>query len=73
MSELSTRERRILAFERHWFRNVGAKEVTITEQFDITATRYFQILNHLLDDPRGSPTEPSPEERFAAESPLAGS
>lgn len=58
MSELSRRERRILAFERQWFRNVGAKEATITEQFDISATRYFQILNHLLDDPQALRHDP---------------
>ena len=58
MSELSTRERRMLAFERHWFLNARAKESTITEQFGMSATRYFQILNHLLDDPRAMRHDP---------------
>lgn len=49
---LCSRDRRILAFERQWFSNPGSKEAAITRQFEITPTRYFQILNGLLDDPR---------------------
>jgi hypothetical protein len=48
---LSARDRRILALERQWFANAGSKEAAITRQFGITPTRYFQILNGLIDDP----------------------
>ncbi|MFA7266129.1 MAG: DUF3263 domain-containing protein [Candidatus Nanopelagicales bacterium] len=55
---LCSRDRRILAFERQWFSNPGAKEAAITRQFGITPTRYFQILNGLLDDPRAMHESP---------------
>lgn len=55
---LCNRDRRILAFERQWFSNPGAKEAAITRQFGITPTRYFQILNGLLDDPRAMHDSP---------------
>ena len=51
-THLSPRDRRILALERQWFCNAGSKEAEITRQFGISPTRYFQILNGLLDDPR---------------------
>ncbi len=55
---LCGRDRRILALERQWFANPGSKEATITRQFGITPTRYFQILNGLLDDPRAMRESP---------------
>ncbi|MFP5346223.1 MAG: DUF3263 domain-containing protein [Actinomycetes bacterium] len=50
-SGLSERNREILAFERQWWRYAGAKEQAIRELFDMSATRYYQILNSLLDSP----------------------
>lgn len=55
---LCSRDRRILAFERQWFSNPGSKEAAITRQFEMTPTRYFQILNGLLDDPRAMRESP---------------
>ncbi len=46
---LSDQERAILDFERSWWRFGGAKEEAIREQFDLTATRYYQLLNRLID------------------------
>jgi hypothetical protein len=46
---LSHREREILAFERQWWKYAGAKEQAIRELFDMSATRYYQILNGLID------------------------
>lgn len=48
-SGLSERDRQILAFERDWWRKPGAKEQTIREVFGLSATRYYQILNDLID------------------------
>jgi len=42
---------RILAFERQWWRRPGAKERAIRERFGLSVTRYYQLLNSLLDDP----------------------
>jgi hypothetical protein len=46
---LSDRDQRILEFERHWWRYAGAKEQAIRAEFALSATRYYQILNVLID------------------------
>lgn len=46
---LSDLESRILDFERNWWRYAGAKESAIKEQFDLSAPRYYQLLNDLID------------------------
>jgi hypothetical protein len=46
---LTRREREILAFERQWWKYAGAKEQAIRDLFDMSATRYYQVLNHLID------------------------
>ena len=42
----------ILAFERQWWKFAGAKEEAIKELFSMSATRYYQVLNALVDRPR---------------------
>jgi Protein of unknown function (DUF3263). len=56
--ELSERERRLLAFERQWFRYAGAKEQAIKETFDISATRYYQLLAELIERPEAMAFDP---------------
>jgi hypothetical protein len=46
---LSEREMRILAFERSWWRQPGAKEQAIADSLGMSATRYYQLLNELID------------------------
>jgi hypothetical protein len=46
---LTQRDAAILDFERQWWKYAGAKEQAIREQFDMSATRYYQILNALID------------------------
>ena len=48
---LSRREREILSFERQWWKYAGAKEEAIKELFGLSATRYYQVLNALVDRP----------------------
>ncbi len=48
---LSQRDRQILEFERQWWKYAGAKEQAIRELFDMSATRYYQIINALIDNP----------------------
>jgi hypothetical protein len=48
-SGLTTRDCAILAFERRWWQYAGAKEQAIREIFDLSATRYYQVLNALID------------------------
>lgn len=48
-SGLSERDRQILEFEgRHWT-YPGSKEESIKDLFDLSTTRYYQILNQLID------------------------
>jgi hypothetical protein len=39
----------MLTFERQWWRRPGAKETAIRDQFGVTPTRYYQVLNALVD------------------------
>ena len=48
-TSLSERDREILAMERQWWKYAGAKEQTIRDKFDMSATRYYQVLNALID------------------------
>jgi len=45
------RERQILEFERFWWKYAGAKERAIKESLDMSATRYYQLLNQIIDMP----------------------
>ena len=56
--ELTDRERAILAFERKWWRYAGAKEDAIRATFDLSPTRYYQLLNDLLDRPEAMVHDP---------------
>jgi Protein of unknown function (DUF3263) len=47
--ELSDRDVGILDFERSWWKHAGAKEQAIKDRFDMSATRYYQILNEVLE------------------------
>ncbi len=57
-SELSDRDRQILAFERQWWKYAGAKEQAVRELFDMSATRYYQVLNTLIDSPAALAADP---------------
>ncbi|PJJ57023.1 uncharacterized protein DUF3263 [Mumia flava] len=46
---LTETERDILAFERGWWKHAGIKEQAVRERFGLTATRYHQRLNALID------------------------
>ncbi|SDK69638.1 Protein of unknown function [Actinopolyspora mzabensis] len=52
-------DRAILAFENEWWRHSGTKERLIQERFGLSAIRYYQRLNRLLDDPEALATFPS--------------
>jgi hypothetical protein len=55
---LTERDRRILDFERSWWTRSGVKESTILEEFTLSASRYYQILGELLDDPEALTYDP---------------
>ena len=55
---LTRREHDILAFERQWWKFAGAKEQAIRLRFDLSATRYYQVLNALIDRPEALAHDP---------------
>jgi hypothetical protein len=55
---LSPRDERILAFERQWWRHAGAKEEAIRAEFGLSAARYYQLLNAVLDSPAALRSDP---------------
>ena len=55
---LSERDLEILAFERQWWKYAGSKEQAIKELFDMSSTRYYQVLNALLDNPAALEADP---------------
>ena len=48
---LTERDIRILDFEREWWHHAGAKEAAIRSEFSLTAARYYQLLNAVIDLP----------------------
>lgn len=48
---LTERDRAILDFERSWWSEVGPKELAIRERFELSTTRYYEILAEILDSP----------------------
>ena len=57
-SVLATRDAEILEFERTWWRSPGAKEQIIRERFDMSPTRYYQVLNALIDSQAALAADP---------------
>ena len=55
---LSSRERAMLDFERQWWRRAGAKETAIRDLFELPPTRYYQVLNALVNRPEALAADP---------------
>src|SRR5919112_5017720 len=55
---LSERDAEILAFERQWWKFAGAKEQAVRDKFQMSATRYYQVLNALIDKPEALAQDP---------------
>jgi hypothetical protein len=55
---LTPREQEILSFERQWWKYAGAKEQAVRELFDMSSTRYYQVLNALIDCPEALAHDP---------------
>ena len=47
---LTDRDRAILDFERSWWTETGPKDTAIRERFELSGTRYYQLLTELIDD-----------------------
>ncbi|MDQ2845182.1 MAG: DUF3263 domain-containing protein [Actinomycetota bacterium] len=55
---LTRRDRDVLKFERQWWQFAGAKEQAIKEMFDLSPTRYYQVLNAVIDNPAALAHDP---------------
>ena len=55
---LSERDQAILDFERTWWTEPGPKEVAIRAHFDLSPTRYYQVLHDLLETPDADAYDP---------------
>jgi len=58
VGDLTERDRQVLDFERQWWKYAGAKEQAVRDLFDMSATRYYQVLNALIDSPAALAHDP---------------
>ena len=56
--ELDERTRGILEFERSWWQQGGSKERRIRERFDLSPTRYHQLLIRAIELPEALAYDP---------------
>lgn len=55
---LERRDLDILQFEKQWWLYAGNKEQAIRDMFDLSSTRYYQVLNQIIDNPAALAVEP---------------
>lgn len=58
VTDLSDAERAMLALERAWWQRRGSKEQAIADLFGLTPTRYYQLLDQLVDRPEALAHDP---------------
>lgn len=63
---LSDLERDLLAFERLWWKHKGSKQAALRDLFDLTETRYYQLMRHLIDRPDAQAFAPDVVRRLRA-------
>ncbi|HEX9711768.1 MAG TPA: DUF3263 domain-containing protein [Actinomycetota bacterium] len=57
-ARLGERELEVLTFEREWWKHAGSKERAVRERFGFSVTRYYQILNEMIDSPAALAVDP---------------
>ena len=55
---LSARDLNVLEFEASWWKYPGPKDRAIREYLGISATRYYQVLRRLMEDPEAMAADP---------------
>ncbi len=55
---LTERDRRVLEFEQAWWTYPGPKDQAIRDYLGMSATRYYQVLRRLIDDPEALALDP---------------
>jgi uncharacterized protein DUF3263 len=56
--ELTARDVAVLEFERSWFLNPGTKRAAIRDRLGLSSTRYYEVLNALLETPAALTYDP---------------
>ena len=54
----------ILDFERNWWKGSGPKERAVRARFGVSAARYHQLLNRLIDRPEALEYDPTLVQRL---------
>ncbi|MGH2733878.1 MAG: DUF3263 domain-containing protein [Actinomycetota bacterium] len=57
-SAFGERERRILALEHSWWKHAGTKEQIIRGNLGLSAARYYQLLDRIIDMPEALSHDP---------------
>lgn len=55
---LTERDEAILDFERSWWDGSGPKAAAIQARFDLSSSRYYQLLHEIMDDPEALQLDP---------------
>jgi len=55
---LTERDKAILDFERSWWSQPGAKSDAIRGRFELSSTRYYELLTEILADPEALQYDP---------------
>ena len=55
---LSERDRAILDFERTWWTEPGPKDAAIRARFGVSPTRYYRLLNEVLESAEAMAYDP---------------
>ncbi|MET0729194.1 MAG: DUF3263 domain-containing protein [Acidimicrobiales bacterium] len=55
---LTDRDRAILDFERSWWTEAGPKDTAIRARFELSGTRYYQLIAELIDTPEALDYDP---------------
>lgn len=64
MGTLTQGERALLDFAARWWKYPGAQEQAIRDLFDMSGTRYWQLLNDLIDRPEALAYAPTTVHRY---------
>jgi hypothetical protein len=67
LAGLSELDMRILAFERRGWRSPGVKEQSIADVLGLPSTRYYQLINELIDRPEALRFDPVLVKRLRAQ------
>ncbi len=55
---LTERDKAILDLERTWWAEHGIKETAVKDRFELSSTRYYEILQELLESPDAMTHDP---------------